>query len=155
MKLAYSFTRRQLGKVIAPIKVHSARLPSAFGLFYTKIPRLDRKLSLPPEMRLLIRERVAQMNVCAFCMDATRAALGYVTELTRERRVAPETFARLARSYSEREICEIVWLAASEHINNMTNIALNIHSDLLCDIAKKRRSTEGRRAGLEPASRRP
>jgi hypothetical protein len=63
-----------------------------------------------------------------------------VTELTRERKVNPETFARMARHYSEREICEIVWLAASEHLYNITNIGLNIHSDMLCDISRKAKS---------------
>jgi hypothetical protein len=49
MKLAYAMTRRQFGKVITPLKVHSARLPPAFGLFYSKISKLDKKLLLPPE----------------------------------------------------------------------------------------------------------
>ncbi|HXN88659.1 MAG TPA: hypothetical protein VN890_04815 [Methylocella sp.] len=31
MKLAYAMTRRQFGKVITPLKVHSARLPPSFG----------------------------------------------------------------------------------------------------------------------------
>jgi DNA-binding LacI/PurR family transcriptional regulator len=31
MKLAYFSTRRQLGKVITPVRVHSARMPPAFG----------------------------------------------------------------------------------------------------------------------------
>lgn len=31
----------------------------------------------------------------------------------------------------------IVWLVATEHVYNMTNIGVNIHSDILCDIAKK------------------
>jgi hypothetical protein len=30
MKLAYYFTRREFGKVLTPLKVHSARLPPAF-----------------------------------------------------------------------------------------------------------------------------
>ena len=30
MKLAYYFTRREFGKVLTPLKVHSARLPAAF-----------------------------------------------------------------------------------------------------------------------------
>lgn len=30
------------------------------------------------------------------------------------------------------------WLVASEHFYNMTNIGLNIHSDMLSDIALKR-----------------
>jgi hypothetical protein len=49
-----------------------------------------------------------------------------VTELTRDRQVNPETFGRMAKCYSERAICEIVWLVASEHFYNMTNIGLNI-----------------------------
>jgi alkylhydroperoxidase family enzyme len=167
-KLAYYFTRRQFGKVLTPVKVHSARLPAAFGLFYAKVAELDKKLLLPPETVLLVREQVARINVCLFCMDigrsfvikatmneskfdaldqygtsplfndAERAALDYVTELTKDKKVDPETFARMSRYYSEREVCEIVWLVASEHLYNMTNIGLNIHSDMLCDISRKR-----------------
>jgi alkylhydroperoxidase family enzyme len=169
MKLAYYFTRREFGKVLTPLKVHSARLPTAFGLFYTKIAKLDKKLQLPAETALLIREQVARINVCFFCMDIgrsfavkasmneakfdaleqystsslftekERAALDYATELTRNKKVNPETFARMSRYYSEREICEIVWLVASEHVYNMTNIGLNIHSDMLCDISRKKK----------------
>ena len=72
--------------------------------------------------------------------EVERAALDYVTELTRNKRVEPETFDRLRKHYSEREICEIVWLVASEHFYNMTNLGLNIHSDMLCDIARKKQS---------------
>ena len=38
--------------------------------------------------------------------DAERAALDYVTELTKDKKVNPDTFARMSRYYSEREICE-------------------------------------------------
>jgi alkylhydroperoxidase family enzyme len=167
MKLAYYFTRRQFGKVLTPIKVHSVRLPLGFGMFYGKIGNLDKKLQLPPETVMLIREQVARINVCLFCIDigrsftikasmnqakfdaleqyrtsplfseAERAALDYVTELTRDKKVHPGTFARMASHFSERAICEIVWLVASEHVYNMTNIGLNIHSDMLCDISRK------------------
>jgi len=167
MKLAYYFTRKQFGKVLTPLKVHSARLPVAFGFFYSKIAKLDKKLVLSPQTILLIREQVARINVCLFCIDigrsftikasmneakfdaldqyrisplftdSERAALDYVTELTKDKGVHPETFARLSAFYSERAICEIVWLVASEHLYNMTNIGLNIHSDMLCDISRK------------------
>lgn len=169
MKLAYHFARQQFGKVLTPLKVHSARLPVGFGMFYSKVAALDKKLVLPAETVMLIRERVARINVCLFCIDigraytiresmdqakfdaleqyatsplfndAERAALDYVTELTKEKKVNRETFARLAQHYSEREICEIVWLVATEHLYNMTNIGLNIHSDMLCDITKKKK----------------
>ncbi|MBZ5543100.1 MAG: carboxymuconolactone decarboxylase family protein [Acidobacteriia bacterium] len=169
MKVAYYFTRRQFGKVLTPLKVHSARLPLAFGLFYSKIANLDKKLLLPAETVMLIREQVARINVCLFCIDiaraftiqasmnqakfdalenygtsplfteAERAALEYVTELTKHKKVNPDTFARMSRHYSERAICEIVWLVASEHLYNMTNIGLNIHSDMVCDISGKKK----------------
>src|SRR5438876_267837 len=72
-KLAYFFTRRQFGKVPTPVKVHSARLPAAFGLFYSKVSQLDKKLQLPAETVLLIREQVARINICLFCMDIGRS----------------------------------------------------------------------------------
>jgi len=169
MKLVYAMSRRQFGKVMTPLKVFAARMPLAFGMFVGKISKLDKKLELPPETQMLVRERVARLNVCLFCIDigrafaiqsgiseakfdamedyatsplysdAERALLDYVTELTRDKKVEPETFARLRKHYSERAICEIVWLVASEHFYNMTNIGLNIHSDMLCDIARKRK----------------
>jgi alkylhydroperoxidase family enzyme len=166
MKLAYFFTRRQFGKVLTPLKVFSARMPLAFGLFYGKVSKLDQKLTLSPELALLIRHQVARINICLFCIDiarsftiqksmnqakfdaldeyatsplfndAERAALDYATELTKEKKVNPGTFERLSGHYSEREICEIVWLVASEHLYNISNIGLNIHSDMLCDIRR-------------------
>jgi alkylhydroperoxidase family enzyme len=169
MKLIYAMARRQFGKVLTPLKVVYPRLPLAFAFFAAKIAKLDKKLTLPPETALLIREQVARINVCHFCMDigrsmviqatmneakfdalddyrtsplfteAERAALDYATELTTDKKVERGTFDRLAQHYSERQICEIVWLVASEHFYNITNIGLNIHSDMLCDISRKRR----------------
>jgi len=167
-KLIYALIRLQFGKVFTPLKVHSARLPRAFFMFYGKIGQLDKKLILPRETAMLIRQQVARINICEFCMDVgrwaamkasvseakldaldeyrtnplftekERAALDYVTDLTRDKKVDRLTFDRLSRHYSEREVCEIVWLVASEHVYNMTNIGLNIHSDMLCDISKKK-----------------
>lgn len=167
MGLVYKMSKRQFGKVLTPLKVVYARLPLAFGEFVSKIAKLDKKLTLPLETVLLVREQVARINVCEFCMDigraytihsrlneakfdalgeyrtsplfseAERALLDYVTELTKNRKVEPGTFARLASHYSERAICEIVWLVASEHFYNITNLGLNIHSDMLCDISRK------------------
>lgn len=171
MKLAYFFTKKQFGKVLMPLKVHSARLPIAFGMFYGKVAELDKKLTLPRETVLLIRQHVAQLNTCLFCMDASRAAsikasmneekfnalasygaspifseaekaaLDYVSELTKDKKAGRQTFDTLARFFSAVEICEIVYLVSSEHLFNLTNIGLNIHSDMLCDISKSSKKT--------------
>jgi alkylhydroperoxidase family enzyme len=144
-------------------------MPLAFLSFYGKVSGLDKKLRLPSPTRVLIRERVASINTCHFCMDAARwyavrespanaarldaldeyrtsplftdaerAALEYATELTRDKAVSPDTFERLTRYYSEREICDIVWLVASEHLYNISNIGLNIGSDGLCELSQQR-----------------
>ena len=144
-------------------------MPVAFGVFYAKIAKLDRKLELADETVLLVREMVARINGCEFGVDiglsmaikasiseekfgaldeyrthplftnAERALLDYVTEVTRDREVNPATFARLTSHYRERAICEIVWLVASEHFYNIAHIGLNIHSDMLSEIARTRK----------------
>ncbi len=64
--------------------------------------------------------------------DSERAALAFATELTAERHVSPNTFAELGRHYSEREICDVAFLVASEHLYNINNIGLNIGSAGMC-----------------------
>jgi alkylhydroperoxidase family enzyme len=170
MKQVYEMTRQQWGKVLTPVKVFISRMPTEFGQLTAMMAQLEQKLTLPKETAFLIRQRVANINICSFCIDisraviikssmneakfdaleqyrtsplftdAERAALDYVTELTKNKTVNSDTFARLTQHYSEREICEIVWLVASEHLYNMANIGLNIHSDMLCDITKKNKT---------------
>lgn len=167
-KLIYYFTRKRMGKVITPLKVMAVRLPVSFGKFAGKISQLDKKLQLPAETVMLVREQVARINVCLFCIDIGRAMtivssmdqkkfdalsdygtspmfsekervlLDFVTMLARDRKMEKELFDKLAMHYDERSICEIVWLVASEFYYNIGNIGLNIHSDMLCDLAKKR-----------------
>ena len=169
MQLVYFLSRKMFGKVVTPLKVVYSRLPAGFTFFSFKISKLDKKLELPAETVMLIREQVARINVCLFCIDigrsfaikafmdekkfdaideyqnsplfteADRAALDYVTELTRDKKMRPETFARLAKHFTERQVCEVAWLVATEHYYNLINIGLNIHSDLLCDIAKRKK----------------
>ena len=168
MRIMYRFARRQFGMVPRPFSVFCARMPLAFGNFYGKVSKLDKKLELPSETAMLVREQVKSTNACSWCMDAgrwyvtnktpelvpkldalhdyqrsplfsgsERAALDFAAELTEHKHVSPETFAALSGHFSEREICEIVWLVASEHLYNMSNHGLNIGSDGLCDISQK------------------
>lgn len=168
MKAVFFLSRRQTGKVIGPLAVFAARMPPAFGSFYGKVSKLDKKLKLPSRTAVIIREQVATINTCLFCMDAARwyalkeskdnaarfdalpeyrtsplftdaerAALDYATELATSKEVKPDTFAGLTAHYSEREICDIVWLVASEHLYNVTNAGLGIGSDDLCGLGAR------------------
>jgi alkylhydroperoxidase family enzyme len=64
--------------------------------------------------------------------ESERAALEFAGELTEDRHVTQETFRQLAPHFSEREICEIVFLVASEHLYNLNNLGLSIGSAGMC-----------------------
>jgi alkylhydroperoxidase family enzyme len=97
---------------------------------------IGRYFTIKASMNQAKFDALGEYRTSSLFTDAERAVLDYVTELTRNKRVELGTFSQLARFYSERQICEIVWLVASEHFYNMTNIGLNIHSDMLCEIGK-------------------
>ncbi len=169
MQQIYAMQQARFGKVFTLAKVLHARLPVAFAEFFGTIPMLDKQLALPAEMVLLIRERVARINVCLFCIDsvraatirasmdqakfdaleeystsplfsaAERAALDYVTRLTLDRKVGPSTFDAMAKHFSEREICDIIFVVATEQLFNVLSNSLNVRSDMICDIAKKQK----------------
>ncbi|WP_205513696.1 carboxymuconolactone decarboxylase family protein [Longitalea arenae] len=168
-KFLYFYSKKKIGKVMTPLKVMVNRLPFSFAVFAGKISQLDKKLQLPAETVMLVRQKVAEINVCLFCIDIGRAKtiessmdqakfdalsayetsslftkkekvlLDFVTRLARDRKMEKDLFDELARYYDERSICEIIWITATEFYYNITNIGLNVHSDMLCDIAKMRK----------------
>jgi alkylhydroperoxidase family enzyme len=84
-------------------------------------------------------DAVADYESSPMFTAADRAALDYARELTTRRAVAPATITRLSEHYSEREICELAYLVASEHLANLTNLGLGVGSDGLCEISRQRR----------------
>lgn len=161
MKLAYWMTRRQMGKVITPLKVIHPRLPKSLGLA-RQLMKVEEALSLDDELKFLIKSYVATLNGCTFCIDIAqaqaqqrdvpiekyetllqyatsdaftereRAALAYVEEATENKAVDDATFERLKTHFTEEEIAEITWLNALENYYNLLNRPLNIGSDELC-----------------------
>jgi len=107
-------------------------------LFCVDTARWDAMKRSPEDVTRM--DALAEYRTSPLFSDAERAALDYASELTISKHVEPETFDRLARFYSEREICEIVWLVASEHLYNMSNHGLNIGSDGLCQLRAERLS---------------
>lgn len=65
-----------------------------------------------------------------------RAALAFASELATSRSVSPDSFAQLSQYYSEREICELVWVVSSNFLMNINNLGLGIGSDGLCELGR-------------------
>ena len=86
LRIMYWYSRRQWGTVPRPFSVFVARMPSAFGSFFGKVSKLDKKLAVPTDTAVLVRERVASTNMCTWCVDAQR---WFVTKKT------PQMLAKL------------------------------------------------------------
>lgn len=76
LRVMFAIARRMFGVVPGPFSVSGARMPLSFLMFYSKINRLDGKLTLPKDLQLLVRERTASINMCTWCMDAQRWFVG-------------------------------------------------------------------------------
>ena len=167
-RVAYWMTKRQLGKVMTPMKVVYARMPKIFRLVYEEVKLIEKGVSVDPVVSILVRTWVAMINGCSFCVDIAkataiqkhmavdkfealpeyrtsplfsdreRAALAYAEEATRHKRVSDATFAELRRHFNEQEIVEITWMNAVENYFNLINVPLGIESDGLCAIAERR-----------------
>lgn len=163
LKLAYWYTKNQIGKVITPMKVNYARYPEALGLI-SKITQTEKKISIDKKLKHLIKVYVATINGCAFCVDigkaaaerekqnpsifdnllrfedssafkpSEKAALAYVDETTRNKHINDSTFHRLQQHFSESEIVQITFLNAIENFYNLMNAPMNIGSDELCEL---------------------
>ncbi|MDA4111297.1 MAG: carboxymuconolactone decarboxylase family protein [Thaumarchaeota archaeon] len=168
MRFAHWGTRRQLGKVMTPIKIVTARIPGSIKLT-NEIVKFEMKgIKLEPELHYMVISLASKINGCDFCIDLARAmairehlgmekfdalldyknsslfsdreraALAYVEEITRNRRVSDATFENLRKYFNEQEIVEITWLNALENYYNLINIPLEIGSDGFCAIARAR-----------------
>jgi AhpD family alkylhydroperoxidase len=166
MRIAFWMTRRQLGKVITPMKVVNTRMPGSLKPSYELQKFQMKGIHLEPQLHFMVSMLAAQINGCGFCVDIgravairqrltlekfdalleyrtsplfserERAALAYVEEATRHKRVSDATFEALRSHFSEREIVEITWLNALENYYNLINLPLEIESDGLCAIAE-------------------
>ena len=170
MRLAYWMTRRQLGKVLTGMKVLYPRMPGVLKLSYEIQKFEAKGIRLDPGLHFMIANLASEINGCSCCVDIARsmvirehldlakfnalseyrtsplfsdrerAALAYVEEATRHKRVSDATFEALRKHFSEREIVEITWLNAVHNYYNLVNLPLEIGSDGLCAIAQAQAS---------------
>jgi alkylhydroperoxidase family enzyme len=175
MRIAYWMTRRQFGKVMTPMKVVMARMPGSERLAYAITKFELKGIQLEHGLHFMIGTLASQINGCGFCMDLgramairehlgmekfnalseyrtsplfsdrERAALAYVEEATRNKRVSDATFEELRKHFSEREIVEITWVNALENYYNLINLPLEIDSDGYCAIAQQRQDSVAER----------
>jgi alkylhydroperoxidase family enzyme len=160
LKAAYFISKRQFGKVIAPLRyIYSRSVPAMMTSL--KIYKSESKLSLSKETKLFIRYYTSHLNDCPFCSNSTefmvqkenvelqqwkefvnfrssdkfsdkeKSLLAYLEEVNFTKNATDETFAGLKKHYSEKEIVEITWLNATENYYNLMAKPLGLASDEL------------------------
>ena len=160
LKIAYYISKKQFGKVIAPLRyIYSRSLPALMTSL--KIYKSENKLSLPKETKLFIRYYTSHLNDCPFCSDSAefmahkdnvalqqwkefinfrnsdkftekeKALLAYLEEVNFTKTATEQTFQQLRKHYSEKEVVEITWLNATENYYNLMAKPLGLHSDEL------------------------
>jgi AhpD family alkylhydroperoxidase len=168
MRIAYWLSRRQLGRVMSPLKVIYARAPAVAwpGLWIART--IETGLSLEPELRLLVTTQSSLLNGCTFCADLhtaqavqarlglekfktllafetsplfserERAVLAYTAEVTQRRVPSDAVFEALRKHVSEKQIVELTWLNAISNFFNLMAVPLQLESDGLAEVALRR-----------------
>src|SRR4029453_14262085 len=136
MRIAFWMTRRHLGKVITPMKVLYPRVPKMMKLSYEIQKFEMNGIRLEPGLRFMVGTLFFLINGCSFWVDIgravairehlameklnalleyrtsplfsdrERAALAYVEEGTRHKRVSGATFETLRRHLGGGEMVE-------------------------------------------------
>lgn len=170
LRIGYWLSRRQLGKVMSPLKVVYARSPRIARAGFGLVRAMESGLSLDPELRLLVLTQSSLLNGCGFCADLhaaqaiqarlgrdkwrdltrfaqsphyderERAALAYTEQATRQRHVDDAVFETLRKHFDEQQIVELTWLNAVGNYFNLIAMPLGLESDGLAEIAARRAS---------------
>jgi len=101
---------------------------------------IARAMAIREELGMEKLNALSEYRTSPLFSERERAALAYVEEATRNKRVSDTTFEALRKHFNEREIVEITWLNAVENYYNLINLPLEIESDGFCAIAQEQMS---------------
>lgn len=72
-RVVFFVLTRMLGRVPTPYRTVFARMPQALFAHMMMVTVLDRRLRIPPDLRVLIESHVATLNRCTFCLDIVQS----------------------------------------------------------------------------------
>jgi alkylhydroperoxidase family enzyme len=167
LRLAF---RWMFGKVMMPLRTLFPRIPGYALPHLVVMAFATRGLSLPRAHQNVLAMRVSRNNACRFCFDihramfmldkpdpsaldfavrelddpalepALRAVMAYADEVVQQGNVSDATFEQLKAALPERQVAEVVWLAAFTIYLNMLARPLGLKSDGFCAIVQKQQS---------------
>ena len=163
LKAAFRF---MFGKVMLPLRILMPRIPGYAFPHFCLMLYAQYGISLPRMLTHVLSMRVSRNNACHFCFDMhkaafmldkpdpaalslaasdlddptldpkVRAVLAYADEVVNQGNVSDKTFAGLTAVFSERQVVEVVWVAALVIYTNMLARPLGLPSDGFCAIVQ-------------------
>jgi len=166
LRAGFRFT---FGKIMLPLRVIFPRIPGyAFAHFWL-LMFAQRSISLPKPLVHVLSMRISRNNSCSFCFDMHKAAfmlekpdlsmlawasrdatdpeldpevqaiLSYADEVVMGGDVSDATFAALRARFNERQVVEVVWIAAFVIYLTMLARPLRIPSEGFCTLVEAKR----------------
>jgi alkylhydroperoxidase family enzyme len=129
MRLAYAWSRRQLGKAITPLKVVYARVPKSLDLGRAMSTFLQSPFRIEKELVFLIETYTAGLNKCGFCVDIAQAMALRSRPQVMDKIAALPGF-RTSPKFSARERAALVYVEAAtrdKHVSDEVFATLQKH----------------------------
>ena len=164
LRLAFRF---MFGKVMTPLRTLLPRIPGYAFPHLCLMTFATRGISLPRPLTHILSMRISRNNDCRFCFDlheamflrdrpdpstlalaasdlsdpeldpTVRAVLAYADEVVQQGNVRDATFGQLKALLPERQVAEVVWVAALVIYTNMLARPLRLPSDGFCAIVQQ------------------
>jgi len=175
-RVVYWATQRQFGKIPEAFQVIYGNAPALARTSHSIVQTMEKKLSLPDDLTLLVSTQSSLMNGCSFCADlhkaqaiqskmgmdrfrdllefrtsphyteAERAALAFTEEVTRDRKASDATFEALRSHFDDRQVVELAWLNGIANFYNFQAVALELESAGLAEIASEKAASSEKAA---------
>ena len=130
-RVLFAALKRFLGRVPTPYRVVFTRMPQALFAHAMMVGVLDRRVTLDPDLKVMLESHVATLNHCTFCLDLVQALALKRNPTLREKLARLDAY-RTDPIFSAAERAALAYvesIARSHHVDDATFAELRRHFD--------------------------
>ena len=130
-RVLFALLKRFLGRVPTPYRVVFTRMPQALFAHAMMVGVLDRRVTLDPDLKVMLESHVATLNHCTFCLDLVQALALKRNPTLREKLARLDAY-RTDPIFTAGERAALAYvesIARSHHVDDATFAELRRHFD--------------------------
>jgi alkylhydroperoxidase family enzyme len=130
-RVVFFVLTRLLGRVPTPYRVVFTRMPQALFAHAMMVGVLDRRVTLDPDLKVMLESHVATLNHCTFCLDLVQAIALKRNPTLREKLARLDAY-RTDPIFSAGERAALAYvesIARAHHVDDATFDELRRHFD--------------------------